>query len=89
MNGIGRRYLVRARSKAIPSRSDVVVVLGEDPPQVPSGAVGSRITITDRRSGAVLGVQRYVIDTANRRACGANAGAYIDPMAFISEAINR
>jgi hypothetical protein len=48
-----------------------------------------QLTLTDRRSGAVLGVQTYVVDEVNKRACGANIVNTISQAAFIYDAINR
>jgi hypothetical protein len=53
------------------------------------GPVRYQVTLTDRRSGAVLGVQKYVIDQINRRACGANMDGNISEDAFIYDAIHR
>ena len=53
------------------------------------GAIRYQITLTDRRSGAVLGVQTYVVDRLNHRACGVNVDSVISPSAFIFDAINR
>ncbi len=56
---------------------------------ISQGAIRYQITLTDRRSGAVLGVQTYVVDRLNNRACGVNVGSVISPSAFIFDAINR
>ena len=56
---------------------------------VHQGAVRYQLTLTDRRSGAVLGVQSYVLDRINRRACGVNVDKSISVKAFIYDAINR
>jgi hypothetical protein len=53
------------------------------------GAVQFELTVTDRRSQARLGEMRYVVDLANRRACGANFGHLISHDAFIWDAIDR
>lgn len=53
------------------------------------GAIRYQIKLTDRRSGAVLGVQTYVVDRLNHRACGVNVDSAISPSAFIFDAINR
>jgi hypothetical protein len=53
------------------------------------GAVRYRLTLTDRRSGAVLGEQSYVLDRVNGRACGLNVERGINQTAFIYDAINR
>ena len=53
------------------------------------GAVRYEITLTDRRSGAILGVQSYVVDRINGRACGANVDGDISQDAFIYDAIHR
>ena len=75
--------------------ADVLAFLDVDKPDeyrkapVVQGAIRYRITVTDRRSGAVLGVQTYVVDRLNHRACGANVDSAISPSAFIFDAINR
>jgi hypothetical protein len=69
--------------------ADVVAMLGMDVFSKPRSATGYRLTVTDQRSGAVLGVYNYVLDRTNNRACGANAHGYVDPMAFINDAIKR
>ena len=53
------------------------------------GALRYQITLTDRRSGAVLGVQAYAFDRVNKRACGANTENAISQNVFIYDAINR
>lgn len=53
------------------------------------GMVRYELTLTDRRSGAVLGVQRFVVDQVNGRACGANVDGNISQDAFIYDAIHR
>lgn len=53
------------------------------------GPVRFEITLTDRRSGELLGEMSYVVDLANRRACGANVGTIISHEAFLYDAINR
>ena len=53
------------------------------------GVVRYELTLTDRRSGDVLGVQRFVVDQVNRRACGANVDGNISQDAFIHDAIHR
>lgn len=52
-------------------------------------AVQYTMTLTDRRSGAALGIQTWVIDEVNGRACGANIGNVISQDAFIFDAIHR
>lgn len=52
-------------------------------------AIRYQITLTDRRSGAVLGTHFFVVDRLNHRACGANVDNTISPSAFIFDAINR
>ena len=56
---------------------------------VGQGAIRYQLTLTDRRSGAVLGVQTYVVDRINNRACGANVDNTISQAAFIYDAIRR
>lgn len=53
------------------------------------GPLRFEITLTDRRSGELLGEMRYVVDLANRRACGANVGTIISHEAFFYDAIKR
>jgi hypothetical protein len=53
------------------------------------GPVRFQITLTDRRSGDVLGEMAYVVDQGNRRACGGNMGNEINQDAFIWDAIHR
>jgi len=53
------------------------------------GVVRYELTLTDRRSGAVLGVQSFVVDHVNRRACGPNVDGNISQDAFIYDAIHR
>jgi hypothetical protein len=53
------------------------------------GAIRYRITLTDRRSGEILGVQTYVVDRLNHRACGVNVDSVISPSAFVFDAITR
>lgn len=75
--------------------ADVQAFLDVDKPDeyrkapIRQGAIRYRITLTDRRSGAVLGVQTYVVDQLNHRACGVNVDSVISPSAFIFDAINR
>lgn len=75
--------------------ADVWAVLDVDKPDeyrkapIRQGAIRYQITLTDRRSGAVLGVQTYVVDRLNHRACGVNVDSVISPSAFIFDAINR
>jgi hypothetical protein len=75
--------------------ADVRAVLDVDKPDeyrkapIRQGAIRYQITLTDRRSGAVLGVQTYVVDRLNHRACGVNVDSVISPSAFIFDAINR
>lgn len=53
------------------------------------GPVRFEITLTDRRSGELLGEMRYVVDRVNGRACGANVGTIISHEAFFYDAISR
>ena len=53
------------------------------------GAVRYVVTLTDRRSGASLGMHTFVVDQVNKRACGANVGNVISQNAFIFDAVNR
>jgi hypothetical protein len=75
--------------------ADVRAVLDVDKPDeyrkapIRQSAIRYQITLTDRRSGAVLGVQTYVVDRLNNRACGVNVDNVISPSAFIFDAINR
>lgn len=75
--------------------ADVRAVLDVDKPDeyrkapIKQGPIRYQITLTDRRSGAVLGVQTYVVDRLNHRACGVNVANVISPSAFIFDAINR
>lgn len=75
--------------------ADVQALLDVDKPDeyrkapIRQGAIRYQITLTDRRSGAVLGVQTYVVDRLNHRACGVNVDSVISPFAFIFDAINR
>lgn len=75
--------------------ADVQAFLDVDKPDeyrkapIRQGAIRYHITLTDRRSGAVLGVQTYVVDRLNHRACGVNVDNVISPSAFIFDAINR
>lgn len=48
-----------------------------------------RLTLTDRRSGAALGVQTFVVDKKDGRACGVNVDSAISSEAFIYDAIHR
>lgn len=73
---------------AVPSITADVVVMIEVDTSNGSSAKGYRLTLTDRRSGTVLGVYSYALDRTNRRACGPEAHHQIDPMAFINSAIN-
>ncbi len=52
-------------------------------------AVRYELTLTDRRSGAVLGTFSYVVDQVNLRGCGANVDGNISQDAFIYDAIHR
>lgn len=48
------------------------------------------ISLTDRRSGAVLGEMIHVLDGEDwGRACGANTDTAISELAFFYDAINR
>jgi hypothetical protein len=75
--------------------ADVLAFLDVDKPDeyrkapIKQGAIRYRITLTDRRSGAVLGVQTYAVDQLNHRACGVNVDNVISPSAFIFDAINQ
>lgn len=75
--------------------ADVRAVLDVNKPDeyrkapIRQGAIRYQITLTDRRSGAVLGVQTYVVDRLNHRACGVNVDNVISPSAFIFDAISR
>lgn len=75
--------------------ADVRAFLDVDKPDeyrkapIRQGAIRYQITLTDRRSGAVLGVQTYVVDRLNHRACGVNVDSVISPSAFIFDAINQ
>ena len=75
--------------------ADVLAFLDVDKPDeyrkapIMQGAIRYRITLTDRRSGAVLGEQVFVVDRLNNRACGVNVDNVISPSAFIYDAINR
>lgn len=75
--------------------ADVQAFLDVDKPDeyrkapIGQGAIRYQITLTDRRSGGVLGVQTYVVDRLNNRACGVNVDSVISPSAFIFDAINR
>jgi hypothetical protein len=53
------------------------------------GPVRFQVTLTDRRSGAVLGEMAYVVDRANRRACGVNYGNEINYGVFIWDTVHR
>jgi hypothetical protein len=53
------------------------------------GLVRYELTLTDRRSGAVLGVQHFVVEQVNLRACGANVDGNISQDAFVYDAIHR
>lgn len=75
--------------------ADVRAVLDVDKPDeyrkapIRQSAIRYQITLIDRRSGVVLGVQNYVVDRLNHRACGVNVDNVISPSAFIFDAINR
>ncbi len=75
--------------------ADVVAFVDVDKPAehrkapIYQGAIRYQITLTDRRSGAVLGTQVFVVDRLNHRECGANVDNTISPSAFIVDAINR
>ncbi len=75
--------------------ADVVAFLDVDKPDefrkapIRQGTIRHQITLTDRRSGAILGVQVFVIDRLNNRACGVNVDNAISPSAFVFDAINR
>ena len=75
--------------------ADVRAVLDVDKPDeyrkapIKQGAIRYQITLTDRRSNRVIGVQTYVVDRLNHRACGVNVDNVISPSAFIFDAISR
>jgi hypothetical protein len=75
--------------------ADILAFLDVDKPDeyrkapIAQGAIRYQITLTDRRSGAVLGEQVFVVDRLNHRACGVNVDNVISPSAFIFDAINR
>ena len=75
--------------------ADVVAFVDVDNPDelrkapIYQGAIRYQITLTDRRSGAVLGTQVFVVDRLNHRECGANVGNTINPPAFIVDTITR
>lgn len=75
--------------------ADVLAFIEVDKPDelrkssIYQGAIRYKVTLTDRRSGAILGIQTYVVDSANKRACGANVENTISQNAFIYDAINR
>lgn len=48
-----------------------------------------QLALTDRRSGAPLGVQTFLVDKGDGRACGVNLGTAISQDAFIDVAIHR
>ncbi|NPC59379.1 hypothetical protein [Caenimonas soli] len=85
----GQAYGVKTLS------ADVLAFLDVDKPEelkkapVQQGAVRYRLTLTDRRSGEILGVYTYVVDMVNKRACGTNMANAISQDAFIYDAINR
>jgi hypothetical protein len=57
--------------------------------RITHGPVRFQVTLSDRRSGAVLGEMAYVVDRANGRACGVNFGDRISYEAFIWDAIHQ
>lgn len=75
--------------------ADILAYLDVDKPDelrktpIGQGAIRYKITLTDRRSGVMLGVQTFVVDRLNNRACGANVDNAISQAAFIFDAINR
>ena len=75
--------------------ADVLAFLDVDKPDeyrkasIKQGVIRYQITLTDRRSGAILGVQVFVVDQLNHRACGVNVDNVISPSAFIFDAINQ
>jgi hypothetical protein len=75
--------------------ADVLAFLDVDKPDeyrrapIAQRAIRYQITLTDRRSGAILGEQVFVVDRLNHRACGVNVDNVISPSAFIFDAINR
>jgi hypothetical protein len=75
--------------------ADVLAFLDVDKPEelrkapAQQGAMRYKLTLTDRRSGTVLGVHTYVVDLVNKRACGANVDNTISQSAFIYDAIHR
>ncbi|MDP3745113.1 MAG: hypothetical protein Q8Q76_12365 [Methylotenera sp.] len=75
--------------------ADVLAYMDVDKPDelrkapIRQGAMRYQLTLSDRRSGAILGVQTFVVDRINNRACGANVDGNISQSAFIYDAINR
>jgi hypothetical protein len=75
--------------------ADVLAYLDVDKPDeyrkapIKQEAIRYQITLTDRRSGSILGEQVFVVDRLNHRACGVNVDSVISPSAFIFDAINR
>jgi hypothetical protein len=75
--------------------ADIVAFLDVDKPDeyrkapIKQGAIRYQVTLTDRRSNAVLGVQVFVVDQLNHRACGVNVDNVISSSAFIFDALNR
>lgn len=57
-----------------------------DKPVLKQGPVRYALTATDRRDGKLLGTMVYVIDMANRRACGANTPGGIATDTFMLQA---
>jgi hypothetical protein len=75
--------------------ADVLVFIDVDKPDelqkapIAQGAVRYQLTLSDRSSGRVLGVQTFVVDQINRRACGANVDNTISQDAFIYDALHH
>lgn len=75
--------------------ADVVAFVDVDKPDevrkapIAQRAIRYQITLTDRRSGTVIGSHVYVVDQLNHRACGVNVENTISPSAFIFDATNR
>jgi hypothetical protein len=70
----------------------LAALTAEDVGPLPGGtahAVRFHLTLTDRRSGALLGVQTFVVDQEGGRACGVNVDSAISQEAFIHDAIAR
>jgi len=74
--------------------ADALVYYDVEQPDAASAARGLggvsryRVTLTDRRTSTVLGIQTYLVDQTNRRACGANVDHAISLYGFVSDAIH-